>query len=106
MRPECDNLMASRVIISWRDIPAQVLVREGRTAQKRELSERFIQAIDRAAMRAGLRESEAYLAEWRRGAALPCGDDLAAEADAAAAELEAAFTDERLAELVRGEGRA
>ena len=41
--------MASRIIISWRDIPAQVLVREGRRTEKRELSERFIQAIDRAA---------------------------------------------------------
>ncbi len=96
--------MASRIIISWRDIPAQVLVREGRRTEKRELSERFIQAIDRAAMRAGLRESEAYLGEWRRGEPLPCGDDLAAEADAAAAALEAEFTEARLAEMVRAEG--
>ena len=96
--------MASRIIISWRDIPAQVLVREGRRAEKRELSERFIQAIDRAAMRAGLRESDAYLGEWRRGDPVPCGDDLAAEADAAAAALEAEYTEDRLADLVRAEG--
>ena len=96
--------MASRIIISWRDIPAQVLVREGRRTEKRELSERFIQAIDRAAMRAGLRESDAYLGEWRRGEPVPCGDDLAAEADAAAAALEAEYTEARLAELVRAEG--
>ena len=97
--------MASRITIFWRGIPAQVLVREGRLAEKRELSERFIQAIDRAAMRAGLRESEAYLAEWRRADPEPCGDDLAAEADTAAAALEAAYPDDRLARLVRGEGR-
>ena len=97
--------MASRIIIFWRDIPAQILVREGRRAQKRELPERFIQAVDRAAMRAGLRDSDGYLGEWRRGASEPCGDDLAAEADAGLAALEAAYPDDRLAELVRNEGR-
>lgn len=98
--------MASRIIIFWRDIPTQVLVREGRRAEKRELPERFIQAVDRAAMRAGLRESDAYLAEWRRGEPERCGDDLASEADAALAALEAAYPDARLTELVRREGRA
>ena len=98
--------MAQRFIVYWRDIPAQVIVRRGRASEKRELPERFIQAIDRAAMRAGLRESDAYLAQWRRGEPEPCGDDMAAEADAAFAVLVAAFDDARLAELVRNEGVA
>ena len=98
--------MAQRFIVYWRDIPAQVIVRRGRQSEKRELPERFIQAIDRAAMRAGLSESDAYLAQWRRGEPEPCGDDMAAEADAAFAALVQACDEARLAELVRNEGVA
>ncbi|MBT4185356.1 MAG: hypothetical protein HOE10_08915, partial [Deltaproteobacteria bacterium] len=45
--------MAKKTIIFWRDIPAQILVKEGRTKVKSQLSKRFMVAIDRAAMRAG-----------------------------------------------------
>jgi hypothetical protein len=45
--------MASLTIIYWRDIPSQVIVKAGRSSAKRELSERFIRAIDAAAMHAG-----------------------------------------------------
>ena len=96
--------MAQRIILYWRDIPTQVIVREGRRSEKRALPEPFIQAVDRAAMRAGARDSDAYLAEWRRGPPETCGDDLAAEADAAAAALLAAYDAERLAVLVRAGG--
>ena len=97
--------MAQCIVVYWRDIPAQVIVRQGRTAEKRELPERFIQAIDRCAMRVGARDSDAYLAEWRRGQPEPCGDDLEAEADAAAASLDGAYDDERLKALVANDGR-
>ena len=98
--------MPQRLIVYWRDIPAQVIVREGRRAERRELPERFIQAIDQAAMQTGARDSEAYLAEWRRGRPEPCGDDMPAEADAARAALDTAFDPERLSSLVRNGGRA
>lgn len=97
--------MAKLTILYWRDIPAQVIAKERRTSAKVVLSERFEKAIDRAAMRSGARDTDAYLAEWRRGAATPCGDDLDAEANAAAAQLEADFSDDRLAALVAGGGR-
>ncbi len=97
--------MAQRIVVYWRDIPAQVIVRQGRTAEKRELPQRFIQAIDRCAMRVGARDSDAYLAEWRRAAPEPCGDDLKAEADAAAATLEGSYDDERLKVLIANDGR-
>jgi hypothetical protein len=97
--------MAQRIIVYWRDIPAQVIVRQGRTAEKRELPERFIQAIDRCAMKVGARDSDAYLAEWRRGDPEPCGDDLKAEADAAVAALETTYDAERLTTLIAGDGR-
>ena len=65
--------MTERVIVYWRDIPAQVIVRHGRKAAKRELSPRFVQAIDACAMRVGAVDTDAYLAEWRKGAPQTCG---------------------------------
>ena len=97
--------MAQRVILYWRDIPTQVIVKQGRVSEKRELPERFITAVDRAAMRSGARDTDAYLAEWRRGAAEPCGDDLAAEADAALNDLLARYDAARLDALVKAGGR-
>ena len=98
--------MAQRFIVYWRDIPAQVIVRRGRESEKRELPERFIQAIDRAAMRAGLRESDAYLAQWRRGEPESCGEDLVAEADAALASVVERYDEARVEALVRNDGIA
>jgi len=96
--------MAQITVVYWRDIPAQVIVKSGRKSAKRQLSERFETAIDRAAMKAKLRETDAYLAHWRRGEPETCGDDLEAEADRAAATLEDAYTDERLKTLVAAGG--
>jgi len=98
--------MAQRIILYWRDIPAQVIVRQGRTSEKRELAPRFALAVDAAAMAAGLHGADAYLEQWRRGTPEPCGDDLAAEAAAAEAALEAEYDAARLAALVRNGGIA
>jgi hypothetical protein len=96
--------MAQLTIVYWRDIPAQVIVKAGRQAAKRQLSERFEKAIDRAAMKAKLRDTDSYLAEWRRAQPQDCGDDLEAEAEAAAARIEGDFPDERLQALVAAGG--
>lgn len=98
--------MAERIVVYWRDIPAQLMVRIGRRAERRELPERFIQAIDRAAMRVGARDSDSYLAQWRRGAPEPCGDDLVAEADAALAMLVAEYDSAAVEALVLNGGHA
>jgi hypothetical protein len=45
--------MAKLTIVYWRDIPAQVIGKVGRRTFKKQLSSRFQEAIDRAAMRAG-----------------------------------------------------
>ena len=98
--------MADRIVVYWRDIPAQVIVKAGRRAvAKRELPERFVRAIDATAMRLGLTGTDAYLAEWRRGAPEACGDDLEAEADAALARLENEYGRDRLRQLVDNGGR-
>jgi Virulence factor len=96
--------MAQLTIVYWRDIPAQVIVKAGRQAAKRQLAERFEKAIDRAAMKAKLRDTDSYLAEWRRADPVACGDDLEAEVAAAAARLEADYPDERLDRLVAAGG--
>ncbi|RDB43145.1 hypothetical protein DU490_09075 [Halomonas sp. DQ26W] len=98
--------MAALTIVSWRGIPAQVIVKQGRKSAKVLLSPRFQHAIDRAAMRAGKGGSEAYMADWQRGAPRECGDDLQAEAEAEAARIEARFDDEALKRLVRQKGLA
>lgn len=99
--------MAEVLVVSWRDIPAQILVRAGRRTARRQLPERFEQAIDRAAMHAGLRDTDAYLGEWRR---VPTGqapdDDLEGAAERAVQALQRAYTDERLRVLVRNGGLA
>ncbi len=97
--------MAERIILYWRDIPAQVIVKTGRRSQaKRELSLRFTEAIDMCAMRVGARDSDAYLAEWRKGDPHEVGDDLEAEADKAAADIEADYDRDRLVALVKADG--
>jgi hypothetical protein len=98
--------MASMTVISWRDIPAQVIVKRGRETAKAKLSGRFHEAVDRAAMRAGKGSSDLYLAEWKRSNATPCSDDIEREASAEAARIEARYSDEDLERLVRAKGLA
>ena len=96
--------MAQLIIISWRDIPAQVIVKRGRETAKVQLSQRFQEAVDRAAMRAGKGSSDAYLADWKRSPPRPCADELQAVADAEAAALEARYSDEDLERMIRAKG--
>ncbi len=98
--------MAQVTIVYWRDIPAQVIVGKGRRAAKRPLPERFEQAIDRAAMKTGAAETDAYLAEWRKGEPFeaPGTDDEAAEAWLA--KLDAEYDAARLRALIDNDGRA
>jgi Virulence factor len=97
--------MPSLVILWWRDIPAQVVAREGRRTARRELPPRFAEAVDRAAMAGGARDEDAYLAAWRRSDPQPCGDDLEAEAQRLADRLDAEYPEARLGALVLAGGR-
>lgn len=96
--------VAALIIISWRDIPAQVVVKQGRTTAKVQLTHRFQEAVDRAAMRAGKGSSEAYLADWKRSDPRPVSDDLEAEARAEAERIEARYSDDDLERLIRAHG--
>ena len=95
--------MAKRTIIFWRDIPSQVVVKQGRASVKAQLSKRFMEAIDKAAMRAGRQGSEAYLDDWRRQIETVQGDPQLI-VDTTAEELETRFTDEVLKAIVKNKG--
>jgi len=95
--------MAKLTTVFWRDIPAQVIAKERRDTAKIVLSERFAEAIDKAAMRAKMAGTDAYLEQWRREV-VNCGKDLQAVVDAAAADLEQAYDDARLETLVKNGG--
>jgi hypothetical protein len=98
--------MATLILISWRDIPAQVIAKRGRETAKVQLSARFQEAVDRAAMRAGKGSSDAYLADWKRSEPQPCDDDIEKVVAGKAAEIEARYTDEDLEILIRAKGLA
>lgn len=98
--------MPEVTIVYWRDIPAQVIVGKGRRGAKKQLSERFEQAIDRAAMKVGASETDAYLAEWRKADPYPVEGEPSDIAVAEAARLEAEFDRDRLKELVANDGWA
>jgi Virulence factor len=97
--------MANLIITYWRDIPSAVSVKIGRKEEKRMLDNRFMEAIDMAAMRDGSTNSDDYLAHWRRGEAITVGDDLAVEADKAKADLESSYTQDRIKQLIGNGGR-
>lgn len=100
--------MANLITLYWRDIPAQVIAERGRGRKREqakiELHRRFAIAIDAAAMRDGADSTDDYLAEWRRGEPVECGEDLDAEAAARAAALEAEYPAERVKALIANGG--
>jgi hypothetical protein len=96
-------MAATLTVIWWRDIPAQVVAREGRRTHKVLLHPRFQVAIDRAAEKAGKKSFDDYIGEWRKENR-PCGPDLEAEVTGEAARLEAEYAKEVLARLAAAGG--
>ncbi len=95
--------MPKLITVYWRDIPSQVMVRQGRDTRKALLPARFQEAIDRAAMRAGKGSSDLYLAEWRRDSRACQGDPRQLVSEEVQ-RLEAEYSDERLLALIRAKG--
>ena len=96
-------MAAKLVTIYWRDIPAQVTAQQGKNREKALLDARFQHAIDRAAMVAGMDDTDSYVAQWRRESA-PLSDDMAAAVAAEIAHIDAAYDPERLEHLVQAGG--
>ena len=97
--------MAQLITIWWRDIPMQVIAKEGRQNAKRVLYKRFQFAVDKAAMNAGKKSYGDYIEEMRRSER-ECGPDLEREADAEVARLHEVYAKDKLHALIAtgGEG--
>lgn len=90
-------------VILWRDIPAQVNGRDGDERHQIILPGRFQKAIDRAAMVAGKKTAQEYVAEWRRESH-PLAGDLVECVTSMASAIEAELTPARLKSLVENGG--
>jgi hypothetical protein len=71
-----------------------------------QLPERFEQAIDRAAMKSGARDTDSYLAEWRKAPPYEVEGEQEAVAAAEAARIEAEYDAARLRALIEAGGWA
>ena len=98
--------MPDVTIVYWRDIPAQVIVGKGRRGAQVQLPERFEQAIDRCAMKIDAKDSDAYLAEWRKAPSYPVEGDQDEIATSEAARLETEFDKDRIKQLIENDGWA
>lgn len=98
--------MPDVTVVYWRDIPAQVIVGKGRRGSKRQLAERFEQAIDRAAMKVNAKDADAYLAEWRKADPYVLDGDPDEIVEAEAQRLEAEYDNDRLKALISKDGWA
>lgn len=96
--------MAELTVIKWRDIPMQIVVRDDAGGSARRLlPDRFQEAVDAAAMVAGLIGSDDYTEQMvmdRR----EVGDDLEAQADAEVARIEAVWTEDVMKTAIRAGG--
>ena len=99
-----ESIMPEVTIVYWRDIPAQVIVGKGRRGAKKQLPERFEQAIDRAAMKSGAAETDDYLAEWRKAPTYPLDGEPDDIASREAARLDNEYDKDRLMDLIDADG--
>ena len=82
-----------------------VTIKKGRVKGKVMLPDRFQEAIDRAAMRAGKGSSDLYIAEWRSDTSeIEYDGDLTELAQAEADALDASIDADLLKKLVRNNG--
>ena len=98
--------MPDVVIVYWRDIPAQLIVGKGRNKAKKQLPERFEQAIDRAAMKIGASDTDAYLAEWRKAEPYEIEGIASDIVEAEAERIDNEYDQERIKALIANDGWA
>lgn len=92
-------------VIYWRDIPAQVRANAGRERAAAPLPDRFMIAVDRAAMIADKKTVDEYVAEWREETR-ECGPDLQTEVDLEATRLTEAYPQSLIRTYIRNGGWA
>ena len=96
--------MAELTVITWRDIPMQLVARaDDGSSARRLLPERFQEGVDAAAMVAGLIGSDDYTEQMQMHRR-ECGDDLEAEVRAEVERLETEWTEDVLRQAIRAGG--
>ena len=96
--------MAELTVIRWRDIPMQVVARgEGGASARALLPERFQEAVDAAAMVAGLIGSDDYTEQMRMDTR-ECGDDLQHEVDTETVAILSEWDEQVLRDAIRSGG--
>ena len=98
--------MPDVTIVYWCDIPAQVIVGKGRRGAKKQLAERFEQAIDRIAMRTGAAGSDAYLADWRKADPYQIDGNQEEIVQLESDRLETEYDSKRIKILIKNDGWA
>lgn len=96
--------MAKVTVLCWQEIPSAVEVKEGKTTEKVQLSQRFLELIDMIAMRRKLGGTDDYLMQWRKEKH-PDRDGTAGDvAKSVAAEIEAQYEDIKAAAIAASKG--
>ena len=96
--------MAELTVIKWRDIPMQIVVRDDAGGSARRLlPDRFQEAVDAAAMVAGLIGSDDYTEQMMMDRS-QVGDDLEAEATAAEQAVLDQWSEDQLKVAIRAGG--
>lgn len=92
-------------IIKWRDIPTQVMIKKSRKqVEKALLDNRFMEAVDMAAMVGGAADSDAYLNDWQTEVIDVGEGDMATLVAEQVTLLETAFPPELLQQYVQNKG--
>ena len=96
--------MAQLKIVYWRDIPGQVVIREGRRSTRLRLPGRFMRAIERAAYRLRKKQQDALFEPWHDVTQPLDGADIRIQARRLVQHLESHYTEEVLETLIRASG--
>lgn len=83
--------MAKWTLLCWQEIPSLVEATDAEGTHKIQLSDRFQELIDMAAMRRKLAGTDAYLMEWAKQTTQEREGSAVEVAEAVAAEVEAQF---------------
>ncbi len=95
--------MAQLKVVFWRDIPGQVVYRDGGRNRRLRLSPRFFRAIERATYRLKKTGEDALFDPWH-DVAQPVAGDVREQAAQLVRQLESDYTDDILDSLARSNG--
>ena len=96
--------MAQLKIVYWRDIPGQVVFKQGRRNTRLRLSARFMKAIERAAYRLKKQNKDALFEPWHDIAQIINGD-VKEQAQLLVRQIEVQYSEAVLDKLIRASGK-